>query len=332
MTTIRTLAEKLNLSTATVSRVLNARQSVSVSEKTRRRVLQAAEELGYRPNAAARALATGKTHTIGVLAYAMYPAHYSQTLQFMRQFTSADQFHLNILETTNQINSPEDVHRVLSWPVDGVIAFDSPVYVEAMVSKTMPIVCVGSAVSRSVDAVHVNTYYGAIDAMQHLLACGRKRIAYVHTGLGQPGECRYQAYVEQMQQAGLPTEIIHCPAASAAVDRRSVRRDIVEYVRTRGCPQALFCFTDEAAIGAMRGLCDLGIRAPKDVLIVGCDGIEDTAYHDPAISTIDMPMEEACRLAWQMMKERLAGCEEPPRYVELREKLIIRESSRVDAG
>jgi len=332
MATIRTLADKLNLSTTTVSRVLNGRQSDKVSEKTRLRVLHAAEELGYRPNAAARALATGRTHTIGLLTFAVYPAHYSQTLQFLRQATWADQYNLNIFETMNEIRSPADIDQLRSWAVDALILFDSPNYLQPLLrSRSLPIVCVGSAVACDVDAVHIDTSRGATEAMQHLLSTGRQRIAYVHTGQPQPGECRYNAYLQQMHAAGRPIEIITCPTPSVALSRQAARDGIVQYVRTQGHPHAVFCFTDEVAIGAMRGLHDLGLAVPRDVLVVGGDGIDETAFHNPPITTIAMPMEQACRIAWQMLKERLAGCADPPRYVELHETLLIRESSRIDA-
>jgi len=94
-----------------------------------------------------------------------------------------------------------------------------------------------------------------------------------------------------------------------------------------GCaPTALGC------IGVQRGLLDLGLRVPEDAAIVGCDGIDETEFHQPALSTIALPQEEMCRLAWQFLRRRIEEPDAPRQAAILKPRLVVRESSRLDGG
>ena len=96
----------------------------------------------------------------------------------------------------------------------------------------------------------------------------------------------------------------------------------------RALPQAIFCVNDEVAIGAYRGLCDLNVRVPDEVRLVGCGGIEDTAYHACPLSTVAMPIAEMCGTAWDYLANRLREPDLPPQQIVLKLQLVVRESSR----
>jgi len=109
--------------------------------------------------------------------------------------------------------------------------------------------------------------------------------------------------------------------------RAEVRRTIGSYIERFGCPNGIFCYNDDMALGAYRGLCDLGLRVPEQVALVGCDGIEDTQYLETPLSTIVQPVEEMCALAWQFLQKRM----QEPDYIcqqgIITAKLEIRASS-----
>jgi len=331
--TIKALAEKLKLSTATVSRVLNSRQSTLVSEETRRRVMRVAEELGYYPNQAAQALATGRTDTIGLLAFAVYPSHYSETLNYLQRILSRAGFNLQIMDTMDKVPNRPQIAKISSWAVDGIIAFDSPIVVRSLLEVTpnprVPIVCMGTAVFSEVATVNVNVYDAVVEGLRHLLAGGCRRVACMGDPEDQQSsDPRFLAYQDVMKQAGLSCEYITVQAEDFTRYRQEARKAVRDYISRHGCPEAIFASTDEMAIGTFRGLRDLGLCIPRDVMLMGFDGIEETAYHDPPISTIAIPMEEVCRKAWELLSSRMNNPELPPRHITLDANLVIRESTR----
>jgi DNA-binding LacI/PurR family transcriptional regulator len=105
-----------------------------------------------------------------------------------------------------------------------------------------------------------------------------------------------------------------------------------DHVAAHGPAEALFCFSDEGAIGAYRGLRDLGLRVPDDVALVGCNGDLDTEYLDVPISTLVCPGEEMCAQAWQFLQQRMSHPDLPRQAALLLPKLEIRESSGGGGG
>ena len=99
--------------------------------------------------------------------------------------------------------------------------------------------------------------------------------------------------------AGLTDEYIHMETDTRAGSRQT----LVDYVGKRGCPDGILCRDDETALGAYRAICDLGLRVGRDVLLVGCDGIQDTQYLECPLSTIVMPVPRMCELAWQFLRQ-----------------------------
>ncbi len=329
--TIHDIARELNLSAMTVSRVLNQRKESSVAPATRERVLKAAVQMGYRPNRNARALATGRTYTIGVWISHLRSSIYSQIADACRQEIQRAGLEAGICEMDWHFPTPETHPRIL-WPVDGILAVDPPQ--PKMLSDVLgnvpwqhtPRVNLGSG--RTVvwegDYARVDLSAGTRAAVEHLLQAGCRRIAYsVPAVVGAPGMEHYDAYTQVMREAGLrPEYVVHadwrCP---------SVRADIRAYVQAHGPPDGLFCHCDELAIAAFRALRDMGLRIPTDVALIGCEGNEFMEYFDPPLSTVAMPVADLCRAAWQLLQRRMEDPEAPAQAVILPYQLQARESS-----
>jgi len=138
-----------------------------------------------------------------------------------------------------------------------------------------------------------------------------------------PGDSRRLAYEEAMSEMGREPKLLVADQSSRE-DARLLVRDLVQ---TGELPDALLCFNDEIAIGAYRGLREMGVRIPEDVALTGCDGIPDTAYFDQPITTIVQPADQLCRTAWLCLQKRL---DEPDCRLQshmLKGALQIRESS-----
>lgn len=339
--TMLEIARRVNVSQATVSRVLSGKPSQFISEGTRSKVLQAANELGYQMNRAARSLATGKTQVVGLWIRNPDRPYYSQMVRALHDLARADGYETILSAFVQQPDPPAGIPEmphtrpiVAGWPVDGIIAADcakaarehiAHEHAENNGTKHTPLVGLSSDYPLDADYIGCDHETGCEEAVRHLLERGCRRIAHV-TANGSISPVRSQrtrAYERVLQEAGLPVDLI-----VATEETRSGARDAVKQRFKRGTPpDALFCINDDLAIGAYRGVRDLGLRVPEDVAIVGIDGIEDGEYTDPAISTVVQPVEQMCRLAWATLQERMARPEMPLKQVRLPAKLVIRGSS-----
>jgi DNA-binding LacI/PurR family transcriptional regulator len=184
----------------------------------------------------------------------------------------------------------------------------------------------GACGSLKTDNVQVDFQAGTKRVMAHLIESGFRRIAhatFVRKDL--PQEDRRLEYALAMRDAGLKPEYIYYPLSER--QRPITRQLIQDYIRDKGLPEAIFCHSDDAALGIYRGLCDLNLRVPGDVALVGCDGIEDTEYLEHPLTTLVQPVAEMCATAWRFLQQRLEHPATPAQHALLVPQLAIRESS-----
>jgi LacI family transcriptional regulator len=317
------VAEVAGVSCTTVSYVISGRADVTIPEKTRRRVLQAAGQLGYSPNATARALATGRTQQVTLWANFAYTSYYARVGQFAQEEAARRRYQLLIRDFHQDLPLLGQIDPT-TWLTDGILCVDvwflPRLQKDRQVRIDKPIVFMGSFSDPEKDYVGVDLYQGAVAAVQHLLQAQPRRLAGLLAGEPDP---RWNAYLRVMREAGRQPELIPMPDET----RQGNRQRLKAYIQEKGCPDALFCHNDNVAIAAYRALCDLGIRVPEDVAIVGCDGIEETEYHACPISTIAQPVQEMCALAWQQLERRMRDPSAPLQKVMLPPRLVIRQSS-----
>jgi len=216
--------------------------------------------------------------------------------------------------------------RAAPMGVDGVIAHENrDNSLPANGRRPTPIVSTGVYYDQTcIDFVGIDLTRVAHEAVRRLVATGRKRIAHM-TFHGSPSndDARCRAYVSVLGESGLKTEFI----VPQNEKRHVVRANVHDYIAAHGYPEAIFCHNDDMAIATYRALSDLGLRVPDDVALLGCDGVEDTAYFPSAISTIGQPFEEMCETAWRFLERRMAEPDAPPQQVILQPKLLWREST-----
>ena len=329
--TIKDIARQLNLSHATVSRALNRSDDPFISAATRERVRKTAEEMNYQPNQAARALVTGKTGIITMWLWSegRQGSYHARVSQFMQAQLEPEPYQL-IIDLMSYKSLGFGKEKLMSpWAVDGIIAHEADPVLRKLNGDSatfpIPIVSMGAyQLMYTHDLVGVDIRPGSDTAMDHLILGGRKRIAYLTDDLPhRVTDARYVAYTVKMEQAGFPTEFIPLENPLRAVVRTKMR----EYLESHQPPEAIFCHNDDMAIAAYRALCDLSIRCPDDVALVGCDGIEDTEYLETPITTIVQPMERMCELAWEYLSRRMKDPSTPIQQTWLPAKLEIRKSS-----
>ncbi len=327
--TIVDIAKKLKLSHATVSRVLNKREDRFISAATRQRVLQTSQEMGYRPNLNARALVTGRTNRIAFWSPGMGERYFQELAYHFHQVLRKRDYQLIVGEIGKEKGDPFSEWGFSRQDVDGVIMFTGGLgkSLKSVLEQKLPAMAPGVIISPhyvgSLDFVCLDIYSASMEAMGGFIRSGRKRIAHVltvHTQVEHDG--RYRAYGEVMNEAGLEPAYVIVPQWT----KDSSRKTIKEWIKDHGRPDALFCANDELAIGVYRGLCDLGIRVPEEVALVGCDGIEETEYLEVPLSTIFLDMKAMCETAWEFLHRRMENPDLDRQRVDLKAKFIKRES------
>jgi DNA-binding LacI/PurR family transcriptional regulator len=329
---LKDVAAHAGVSVKTVSNVVNG--YVHVSADTRARVEQAITALNYRPNLSARSLRTGRT---GVIALAVPELDIPYFAELVRHVVDAAADHDWTVLIDQTGGSPERERVVADGIrdrlIDGLIF--SPLALTgadlgARVDTT-PMVLLGERVDHGpADHVAIDNVAAAYEVTAHLVATGRRRVAAIGTqraASGASARLRLTGYKTALGDAGLraPARLIAPAAAWHRADgAAAVRRLLDSGVR----PDALFCFNDTLALGAMRALHERGIRVPDDVAVAGFDDIEDGRFSMPTLTTVAPDKEEIARLAVELLAKRLAGERDAaPTELVAGHRLEIREST-----
>lgn len=324
MVTQEQIARELGVSRQLVTFALAGQGQVSA--KSRKRILAAAERMGYRPNPFARALKQASTGIFSLWIPNQISTHYANVARELGRLVKQANKELIITEVRADSSG-----QILSHvPVDGSFVIDVPeqvcAYADGFAGCPVPVVSMGGHFDQRADFVAVDLLSGTRAVMKHLIGTGFRRIAHATLVTeDSPQASRRMGYLEAMKKAGLKPEYIHYPMAE--LQRPVIRQTIQDHVREHGCPEAIFCHSDDAAIAIYRGLCDMKIRVPDDVALVGCDGIPDTEYLECPLTTIVQPVAEMCSTAWKFMHQRLDGTATEKQHAVLSPELVLRASS-----
>lgn len=323
--TIKDIAKQVGVSATVVSQVLRGLEGSLVSSATRERVLRTARELGYRPNRIARALVGGKTQTVALWRHGLYTPFHAWVMHEATMVANTDGYEVIIRDFTAVREQSVWVHVS---DVDGILAHECVGNVRMLLGRypdgNAPIVSMGVFTVSECDHVTVDLYTPTCAAVRHLLQSGRRRVAYVAgdpAGVGD--EPRYRAYRDVLAEAGLEPTVLALPNGSRSEMRSALR----EMLQSRPRPEGILCHHDDLAIVCIRVLHDLGVRIPDDTAVVGCDGIPETEFTVPELTTIAQPVEQMCRHAWKLLRERLEQPDLHVREIVLPAELIIRRSS-----
>lgn len=325
MVTQEQIAKKLGVSRQLVTFALAGYPQVS--KESRERILAVAAEMGYRPNPHARALKGARTQIIALWIPDQISTHYNHVARELNHLVKSTGQELIISEV-----GAGHVEQLLAHvPVDAVIAVDAPDQVRAHLKSTYgkrtPVVSAGAGCCEETDCVKIDLRTGTAQLMSHLIGNGYRRIAHAtFVRKDSPQTIRRIGYAQAMCQAGLKPEFIYYPLEE--LQRPVTRRLIQDYIRKHGAPEAIFCHSDDAALGVYRGLLDMGLRVPADVALAGCDGIQDTEYLERPLTTLVQPVAAMCATAWQFLLQRLERPRMKRQQTVLRAELVVRDSSK----
>jgi len=329
--TIYDVAKRANVSSSTVSRVFN--QPHKISEETRERVLQAAKELDYRPNAWASSLTTKRTRLVGLVCSDIQNP-YVATLARGSQDASAQYGYLTIICSTD--GDPELelelLKEMFQRNVDGFIIAPSQLgsnsdvdeYICELLDQNVPIVFVGNRFNDGkVDFVTSRAQDGAFDAVNHLISLGHERIGFIggHYTRG-VAVGRWFGYQEALieNQFSIRSEYM----VEADLTREAGTEAMLRLLDLPTPPSAVITVNDLMAIGAMDACYQRGVAIPDDISLIGFDDIPLASLTQPGLTTVAQPAYDLGYKATELLMNRFDNPSLDHQHSTLRSKLIIR--------
>jgi DNA-binding LacI/PurR family transcriptional regulator len=321
------VASRAGVSKSLVSLVM--RDSAQVSEKRRAAVLAAAAELGYRPNAAARNLKQRRSNSIGVHILDLHNPVYAEIVDGVSAVVHDVAY--TMLVVTGGFDPQlelRSIETLLELQVEGLILIAhrlEPPDVRR-VSQEVPtaIVLRNDVRATAMDTVANDDALGALLAVEHLAALGHRRIGHVSGGSSAVAIERKDGYLAAMRALGLAE---HAYVVDGGFDDESGYRAASEALSALVRPTALFVANDFAALGAMAAARNLGLEVPRDVSVVGYDGMALSGLRHISLTTVVQPLRQMGRLAAEALLERINGGRSRARNTVVEPHLVIRDSS-----
>ena len=325
--TLSELAKELNLSTSTVSRALT--RPDLVAEATRRKILVAVDTYGYKPNAIARSLRSGKTQTLGLVVSDLQNPFYATVAKAVEHVAARHGYSCVICDADENAAKEVQALELLSeMQVSGIIHASTGANVAALKKLKdggLPIVDVDRASGlQDVDTVLVDNALGARMATEHLLELGHQDVAIITGPLHlTTGHDRLAGFRDTLAAAGrsLPDDYVQLGDFKEASGYAATER-LLELSRP---PTAIFVANNEMMAGALSVLREHEVAIPGKVSLISFDDVRWAKYVEPPLTIIAQPNEQLGVIAAELLFERLAGRLEPVTRI-LQPKLIKRGS------
>ena len=319
--TLQSVADRLGLDPSTVSRAFNEPERVSA--RTRRRVAEAAEELGYRPNNAARALITGKTNTIGVVVPDVANPVFPGFVKAAQAQAWIDEQAVLLAGTDESPDREREIVARLLRQVDGLVLCSSRLGAEELtkLASQTRLVLVNRRFD-GVSAVLVDSTDGVRQAMEHLVALGHRRIAYAE-GPALSWSNSERRRLLEAQARRLRVEIVRLGPFAPTYDGGVGAGATIAHAGVT----AVVAYNDLMALGIQYSLSELGLSVPDDISVVGVDDIASAAMATPALTTIRVAMDAAGEASIRMLRRLDEDGSAEPTAVTLGTQLIVRAST-----
>jgi LacI family transcriptional regulator len=327
------IARDLGVSAVTVSKVL--RNHHDIGPETRERVLRRIKELNYQPNQNARALATGKSHLIGLIVPDLLHQFFAQVTKGVSRTLRKDGYGLIIASSEeNPDFEKQEIDQMLARHVDALIIASTQKTAQAfkrIVARRIPYVLV----DRKLDGLNAN-FIGVDDvragvlATEHLIAKGCKRIAHIGGNYLSTATDRLAGYRSALKEHGFEVQqkyICHREELDDAAVATGFRATH-ELLKLKPRPDGIFCFSDPIATGAMQAILELGLRIPQDVAIVGCGDVLYASALRVPLSSVNQDSETMGERAARMVLDLVnSDGKTEPREERLRPELVVRAST-----
>ncbi|WP_026234941.1 LacI family DNA-binding transcriptional regulator [Calidithermus timidus] len=326
--TLAHVARLAGVSMITVSKVLNNKGRIS--EATRARVLQAASQLGYVANTAARSLRGRPTQILGMVIPELVSPYFAEVARAAADAASQMGYDLAVFTTSRDPERErERVGTLLGGLADGLV-FVVPIgaagFLATLERSRSPVVLVNHfGAPTHLPVVRADSFEGSLAAVRHLMALGHRRIGFVGgaSHSSQAAE-RLRAYRECMMAAGLWDEQLVRPGDFT--QQRGVEAGH-ELLSLENPPTAIFAASDLTAFGVIAAARSRGLQVPEDLSVVGFDDIPAAAHSHPGLTTVAHPIPAMAQAAVELIARAMAGEKLQDVLIEFPSELVVRGSS-----
>lgn len=328
--TLKELAERLDLSPATVSLVINrSRVADSIPQETKDRIFAAARKYKYRPSFFARSLRSQRSFTIGVIVPEVSDGYSASVMSGVEDHLLQEGYFYFVVSHRHRADLIDEYPRLfLERSVDGLIAVDTP----WTLSLKVPVVTVsGHNKVKGVTNIVLDHVRAAEVALKHLSQLGHRNVAFIK---GQEFSSDTDVRWANIERAAHQLKIPISPALISQLEGDSPSPELgyaamKKLLASRKRFTALFAFNDISAMGAIRALREAKLRVPDDVSVVGFDDIQSAAYQNPALTTVRQPLREMGRIAAETLLRRIrsSGQDAASGETMVEPKLIVRETT-----
>ena len=323
------VARRAGVSQSAVSRVFTP--GASASKGTREKVLRAADELGYRPNALARAMITGKSRIIGLVVAYLENQFYPLVVERLSVALQAKGYHVLVFMASQTVGDIQDVMKeILDYQVDGIVLASVSMSSELAArcnDHGIPVVLFNrDQDDEGMCSVTTDNYRGSREIAAHFAGMGHTRIGYIAGFEGASTQRdRELGFRNALEDAGLSLAFREV----GGFEYRMARAAALEMFAGRDRPDAAFVCNDHMAFAVMDALrSKLGLRIPEDVSIAGFDDVPIAAWPAYDLTSYRQPINRMIAQTVETLLTRIGDSSAPPRKVKLEGELILRSSTR----
>jgi DNA-binding LacI/PurR family transcriptional regulator len=340
MSTIRDVANLANVSTATVSRVLNNDTTYKITDETRSKVWDAATRLNYKLNSPAKRSVSPKEvssartqHKFGcvlsVTKNKYNDPYYMSILSGVEERLFSRGYDIAFIRTGAELEDKKTLLNTFNEPIMGLVLMDAlhgDTY--DFIRQQVPYIVGVDTDLWDIDNVGYDHFHVATLAVQHLIERGHQRIGFIGGRGNNPdirGSRRFGGYFATMNAAGLPVHpnwVIDC-----MWDEALCIEHVNRMCRERDLPSAFFVASDLMAMATLSALYDNGVSVPDEVAVIGLSNIEMSKYSNPPLSTIEIPTKELGIVAVDLLLGRINGNALLPQKVLLPTNVVVRSST-----
>jgi LacI family transcriptional regulator len=329
---MKDIAESLDVSIVTVSKAL--RNHPDIAAETRERVLQRVRELNYRPNLMARSLVTGHSELVGLVVPDLVHPFFGEIAKALSAALRQKNFFLVVSSSDGDPELEQaQIDHLLAYRLDALVVAScqsDAASLTHVIQQGTPLVLLDrSFPSLETHFVGADDYRIGVLAAEHLIESGRQRIAHIRGPANSVATQRLQGFVDTLAAHKLDLPEVYISEKLVDADpRKNGRLAMYKLLAIKPAPDAVFCFNDAVALGAMEAIAAAGLNVPADVAIVGCGNYH---YDDDlriTLSSIDQSSAAMGRRLAELVLKIVAskGALKPARVV-LKPKLIVRDST-----
>jgi LacI family transcriptional regulator len=332
--TIYDIAEKLNISAATVSRALN--NNPKISESTRKLVMETAENLNYKQNKLALALKSGKSNNVGVIVPHINRNFFSTIIRGIEEELNPYGYHVIICQSYNaESKEIDNINTLLNAQVDGILMSISNVsskfdeIVQRIQKKGVPLIFFDRKKDYDgVSTVTINDFDGGYQSTQHLIKQGCRKIAHLTFDRSiEIYQHRYEGYKQALLDNGIKYNDNFVIETSNKIEEGMLAAK--KLLKLKNPPDAIFSASDFIALGAIKEIRSRGIKVPEEFCVVGFSNEPFTNFMELPISSVEQFPLEIGKISAQVFLDQIndAGKVKVEKKVVLAPKLLIRKSS-----